>query len=45
VKKIIDPQNIFAINNTIPRSDAEKEQIKAELQSIQDHTALARSHK
>jgi len=32
VKNIIDPENIFAINNTIPRSDEEKAHIKQELQ-------------
>lgn len=41
VKKIIDPQNIFAINNTIPRSDGEKAEIQAQLQSIIDNTAKA----
>ena len=29
-KEKIDPQNIFAINNTIPRSDAERAEIAAD---------------
>ena len=28
IKDAIDPNNIFAINNTIPRSEEERERIK-----------------
>ena len=30
IKEIVDPQNIFAINNTIPRSIEERDELRAE---------------
>ena len=41
IKDFIDPQNIFAINNTVPRSDAERAELEADIQGRMKASAAA----